>query len=153
MGKVPTILDAFNHWRSEVLFRSKGVHPRRSTSEDAIKPEYKVFFEKFVKLVDDTDGIVDWKLYIEDMAKFHSGWFHPKSLTTQKGMKIYRTMIKTSRLSSDPDEIYAQVSASIGFIRGYCIENGIWSFDEYLDENRMFIPRLRARRIGNLCPP
>lgn len=147
------VLDAYNEWRTAVLFFSKGIRPKRSTSVDAIKTEHKIFFEKFVQLIENNDGLIDWKLMVNSLAKFYNGWYHPKLLVSLKGMKIYKTNIKLANCSDDSSVIYSHVVESLKFVKSYCNEKNIDDFDSYLNENKTFIPTmLKHYSSGSISP-
>lgn len=140
---MPSILDLYNEWRSECLFRKTGTWPKKVTTLANIKDQTKlVHFEKFLKTLADTDGVIDWKLYISSLASFYEGWFGPELLNSQKSIHIYKTSINIKNIEDDPDDIYVGILRSLKFVAAYCNENNLPDFDSYMLENSTIFPTI-----------
>jgi len=148
----PTLLDLYNEWRSQCLFQAKGVWPKKAQSLDNVKDKDKlIHFEKFSKTLTDTDGLIDWKLYISSLASFYCGWFGPELLNSQKSIHIYKTSINIKNVEESEDDIYAGILRSLKFIIVWCNANNIKNFDSYLfSEVTIFPPVLKHLSAGSI---
>jgi len=150
--KIPSVLDLYNEWRSQCLFRKTGAWPRKVLSLDNVKDQDKlVHFEKFIKTLENTDGIIDWKLYIESLASFYEGWFGPDLLNSQKSIHIYKTAINIKNIEENTEDIYLGILRSLKFVVAYCNENDLHDFDSYLfDDSTLFPTILKHLSAGSI---
>lgn len=136
------LLTVYNEYRKHTFYYERGFFPTAVKAVDNISDKSKlVFFEKFIDMVYNNAGMIDWKLYIKSLAKFYNGNFDPKLLTSLKGIKIYKTHVQLLNNSSDGNTIYDNVITSLRFVVDYCIESKI-DFNGYLNENIELIPTL-----------
>lgn len=138
-----TVLELYNIWRKHTFFISKGFYPSSVKSIENIKNQDQlIYFEKFLKMIDRNDGMIDPDIYIAGLAEFYKGWFDPKILSSPKSIKIYQTKINILNSVNDKKEIYKGFLKSIKFVQKYCKKNEIKDFDDYVFENSNLFPTI-----------
>jgi hypothetical protein len=136
-------LDIYNEFRKQTMFFSKGIYPKPVKNIENIKNQKQlVHFEKFAKMIEYNNGLIDWKIYIKSLADFYEGWFNPQKLTSLKSIKIYKTYIAIKNASDDPEQIYQNILESIKFVLNYCNKRNYTDFDSYVFENSHIYPTI-----------
>lgn len=135
--------EIYQEWHKQTLLNTKGIYPRSVQNFTNIKQSDKwVYFKKLADIVNNGNGVLDYKIYIKSLCSFYpEQGIHPSILINQKGFKIYRNFININNTHTDINEIKKNVLENINFIINYCKENKINKFYDYINDNNL-IPRL-----------
>ena len=135
--------DVYQEFHKQTFYQKHGVYPKAIKSFDKQKKKDDwIYFERFSQRVNDGNGVVDYKKMIEILAKYHKGWFKPSMLISMKGIKIYKTYIESESVTTNANDIYTNILKSIKFIKQFCEENNLKTFNEYINHNADFFPTL-----------
>lgn len=138
---IPTPEHIYQEFHKQTFFYSKGFYPKAVKNFSVAKESDDwIYFQRFADKIDQTDGLINYKLFVESLAHHYTGWFTPNILLSLKGIKIYKTYKSILNTTNDSDLIYSGIGRSIKEIVEFCKENNIKSFDEYFDHNRYAIP-------------
>jgi len=142
-------------WHRET-FKAKGTHVRevKDFSKAKSKPTWE-YFESFEYFMDRNNGALDLEIYMKALAEYHEGYFNPMLLGTQKSIKIYKNFVKENLAKVENDEVdmKAEILRSIKFIVGFCHENNVASFGEYISHDKYLIPSLlKHYNAGSVSP-
>lgn len=135
--------EIYQEWHKQTFFNLKGFYPRTVQNFDNAKQAEKwVYFQKLADIINNGNGIVDYKLYIQSLCEFYSKKNVPFDiLTSQKGFKIYRNFINILNTHTDMNSIKKCIVDNINFIVNYCKENKINRFSDYINDDNL-IPKL-----------
>lgn len=120
---------------------------------DAIKSrqaEDWIFFEKFAAMCNRSNTIRP-DAFIECLAKHFGGWFHPKHLTSPKAIKFYKVTMNERDNPTSVDDFVSVFVQTLKFLKTWCKENNINSFNDYLTLCQdTYPPALRHLQDGSI---
>lgn len=138
-----TAEECYQIYHDAVVFAQKGIHPKRIVNWDPIKNRQTwPYFEKLADMLHRSAGRIDPKEYIQTVVKFYPKSITPKMLTTQKGIKAYKSQIKKDIMEADDSFKVGQVKNSILFIVKYCVDHNINDFRDYFHDRAEVYPTL-----------
>lgn len=133
--------EIFQEWYNLHILYKKNVIPRKIKNWDNIKTKDTwSYFSRLAEIINNNNGMIDYKLYILELMKYFKGQCNPKIFCTLKGIKLYKMLISKYNTTSEPSEIYEGILKSIRFIIQYCKTNNIKTFEDYLYYNQYIIP-------------
>jgi hypothetical protein len=143
----------YNEYHKQTFYYSKGMYPKTITNFTKIKSSDNWhYYERFAKMVNDNNGQIDYRMFIQSLAEFYGGRFNPKMLSHPKGIKIYRQSVKLKNMTIDKDDIYNSCLKSIKYIVAYCKEKKYTNLDQYLFEDQYLIPTIARHYLaGSIC--
>lgn len=142
MWKIPSIEEIYNEYHKQTFYIRNGVYPKtiqnfKSLYEDPRKVEHIKYFIEFLNR---NRASVDWKLYIQALAKVTGNRFDLKYLGTFAGNKAYRDYVKSLHTNKDNiNDIYNDIINTLTILTGYLKENNL-TFIDYFDQDRMLLP-------------
>lgn len=138
-----TAEDCYQIYHKAKTYAQRGVYPKPIKNWEPIKdrPTWP-YFEKLADMLHRSAGRIDPKEYIESVVNFYPKSIQPKILTTQKGIKAYKSQIKKDKLESSDEYKIGQIKNSILFIVKYCIDNNIKDFRDYFHHKANIYPSL-----------
>jgi hypothetical protein len=142
MWKIPSIEEIYNEYHKQTFYIRNGVYPKtiqnfKSLYEDPRKVEHIKYFIEFLNR---NRASVDWKLYIQALAKVTGNRFDLKYLGTFAGNKVYRDYVKSLHTNKDNiNDIYNDIINTLTVLTGYLKENNL-TFIDYFDQDRMLLP-------------
>lgn len=98
------------------------------------------FFEKFAKFVDANNNVIDWKKFIEVLARRAGGWYNPRELCSLKSIKIYKTLVELDNKTDDITKILDGITESIQYSAKLLIDRKLSHFDDLFDSNLDVMP-------------
>ncbi len=88
MSKEVTAEQMYNEYHQQIMFYTKGIHPRKIVNFEKIrKKDTWVNFEVFADMVNRNN--LNYELFIEALVNFSKGWFSP-TLLGHKGIRLYK---------------------------------------------------------------
>lgn len=135
--------EIYQEWHRQTFQNSRGIYPRTVQNFNNVQQSDKwVYFKKLADIVNNGNGIIDYKMYIKSICDaYPSQGIHPSILTNQKGFKIYRNFINICNTHTDLISIKKNILENINFIINYCKENKINRFTDYINDDSL-IPKL-----------
>jgi len=128
-------------WHEET-FKAKGINVRKVKNFDKAKEkdDWKCFV-LCADMINRNNGTIDYKTYIQALAKFHKGWFQPQLLINHSSIRIYTSYVQDleSESRNSIESIKSSIENSYKFIIKYCIENKM-SINQYLNHDKELIP-------------
>ena len=86
-----TAEDICREFHKHTVFYKTGSYPRAIKNFDKQKAKSEwVYFERLAQMVDNNAGMINYRIYIEALAKHYRGWFKPSILPSMKAIKIYK---------------------------------------------------------------
>lgn len=142
MNKI-TPEEIYQEFHRQTFFYSRNIYPKPIKNFSNIKSSDDwIYFQRFADKIEQNDGLVNYKMFIESLAQHYKGWFDPKILLSLKGIKIYKIYKDILNSTNDSDLIYSGITNSIKNIVMFCKDNNIKTFDEYFNHNKYTIPTL-----------
>ena len=138
----PEIL--YEEYRRQALFKRKGVHPRpmKDFSKVRENPSW-VHYVRLAKLVNDNDGHLDYRIYMEALVDFFDGFVPDRVMPTQKAIRIYKNYVTRMNCERENrDAVEAGVIRSLKNVTSFMKERGMRTFDEYASHNSSMIPTM-----------
>jgi len=135
--------DIYREFHKHTVFYKTGIYPRtvKNFDKPKAKPEW-VYFERLAQMVDNNAGMINYRIYIESLARHYNGWFKPALLPSMKAIKIYKIHKTIMNSTTDRELIYEGIIKSIKFIGDFCKENRIKDFDSYMYHNADYFPTM-----------
>jgi hypothetical protein len=145
-----TAEECYQIYHRAKMYAQKGIYPKPIKNWEPIKgrPTWP-YFEKLADMLHRSAGRMDPKEYIETVVNFYPKSIQPKILTTQKGIKAYKSQIKKDALESTDEFKIGQVKNSILYVVKYCCDNGHSTFREYFHDRSAVFPTLVHHLEGN----
>lgn len=143
MANEVTAEECYQIYHHAKMVAQKGIHPKPIKNWEPIKgrPTWP-YFEKLADMLHRSAGRIDPKEYIETVVNFYPKSIQPKILTTQKGIKAYKSQIKKDKLESTDEFKVGQIKNSILFIVKFCTDHDIPNFREYFHHKEEIYPTL-----------
>lgn len=140
--------DAYNFYHSAVLYREKGVYPKRVQNFTKARSRADwIYFERFAALVKRSQGHIDPELYIGALADMFNGRFPAKMLVHPKGMKHYKLVRDQRNVEANPKIVRDGVLHSLQHVVTFMRERDLRTLDDYFDSGSIVIPDV-ARHLS-----
>jgi len=109
------------------------------------------YFESFAQKCNRNGGMLNPKTFITILAKHYGGWFHPKSLISQKSIKLYKSYMRKQDMVTTDESIKANIMKSLKYVVTYCRDNDLNSFEDYFLDGCYVVPQMaRDLNAGNI---
>jgi len=140
----------YSEWHKQTVFYNTGKYPRSIKNfSKAKESDNWAFFERF-KIFINKNSVVDYKIFIQSLADFYEGWFHPKHLNSQKSIRLYKSFISRNNVVGK-DKFKSQIKSNLVFVFKFCKDNNITTLDGYLLHNHKLLPSvLKHYKQGNI---
>lgn len=148
MGSTLTVEEIYQYYHTSFIISKTGHPGRPITNWDKIRRTSESFsyIEMFTKIVNESNGEIDYKKYIDalfDFAKSSgTNWVNPKMFTSQKGIAIYNSYLQKLKDQNDPNYIKDRIIHSVQNVVRFCVKNNINSFENYIQHNAFLYPTL-----------
>jgi len=152
-----TLENIISEYHKNTMLYKTGSYPRalKNIQESKYMTDelkYKNHFKKFKKIIERTDGHIDYKIMIQSLADFFKGWFNPMFLTNQKGIKIYKNFIRENE-TKVKENVLLEVKKNLRFVIEYIKNTDLSNVDEYLCEGQYLLPTIgKHLSSGSISP-
>lgn len=125
------------------MLAQKGIAPKPIVNWEPIKdrPTWP-YFEKLADMLHRSAGRIDPDEYITTVVNFYPKSVTPKMLTTQKGIKAYKSQMRRDILEASDEYKVGQIKNSILYVVKYCQDNDIPDFRDYFHDKESTYPTL-----------
>jgi hypothetical protein len=143
MAKEITAERCYSIYHDAKMFAQKGIHPKAIKNWEPIKgrPTWP-YFEKLADMLHRSAGRIDPKEYITTVVNFYPKSITPKMLTTPKGVKAYKSQLKSDKMEASDEYKIGQLKNSILFVVKYMLDNDLKDFRDYFHDKASIYPTL-----------
>lgn len=140
-----TAEECYNIYHREKMHATKGIYPKAIKNWEPIKarPTWP-YFEKLADMLHRSAGRIDPQEYISTVVNFYPKSIQPKMLTTQKGIKAYKSSLKKVQLEGTDEFKVGAIKNSIIYVVKYCVQNNLEEFRDYFHHNSALYPTMVA---------